>query len=220
MTVPAFVTAQMVREYIGLESDATSRYSDATIGSNMRAAGDWLEQRTHRFLWDRTATVTLTTNGQASTQIPGLRVPSSVLLAGTTLDVDETYWLIPDARQTGLYTGLQVRPHGGRAGFLRSSEWFDRGLDLPGRPGGDFAYSSLPNDLVVAGAWGFVAGSEPEEALHAYKVLAAYFTKRPDAILSGGFMTEDGNSFDLSQYPVEVSTFVAGWMLRPMAVAV
>lgn len=218
MTVPAFVTAQQVRDYIGLDPSATSRYSDSTLGSNMRAAGDWLEARTNRFLWDRTATVTLTTNGQASVQIPGLRAASSVLLSGTTLEVDETYWLIPDVRQNGTYVGLQVRPHGDRYSWRRSADWFDRGLDLPGRPGSD--YASLPNDLVIAGTWGYAAGTEPEEALHAYKVLAAYFTKRPDALLSGGYVTEDGNAFDLSQYPVEVQTFVTGWQLRPMAVAV
>jgi hypothetical protein len=51
----------------------------------------------------------------------------------------------------------------------------------------------------------------PEAVRHAAKVLAAFYTKRPDAILSGGITTPDGNTFDLSNLPVEVADFVREW---------
>lgn len=215
MTAPAFVTAQMVRDYISLEVAATSQYSDATLGSNIRAAANMMEFTTRRWLYGRTAaTFTATTNGQASVTIPGLRTATSATVNGSALDVDESYWLVPDPAQTGLYTAIQLRAVG--RDWRYSRDWFDRGLDLPG-PGD---YSSTPNDLVIVGDWGFLAGTEPEEVLHVNKVLAGFLTLRPAALLSGGFSTQQGSSFDLSAFPIEFQAFVSRWQLRRMVAAV
>ncbi|MEO8549314.1 MAG: hypothetical protein ABI678_05060, partial [Kofleriaceae bacterium] len=56
----------------------------------------------------------------------------------------------------------------------------------------------------------------PEAVRHAVKVLAAYYTKRPDAILSGAITTPDGNFVNLSALPVEVRSFIEDWRVGSM----
>lgn len=224
ITAPAFVTAASVREYLGLNSVAsTSQYTDATIGSNIRAASWALERATGRLFNDQTRTLQFTTNGAAFVLIPGLRTATAITLQGAALVADSTYYLIPDSQQTGLYTGIQFRAFGtqrqGGPWWLSNPEWFDRDLDSPFYPGN---YSgawqvSLPNDLSIAGAWGFddVTVTFPEPIRHATKVLAAYYTKRPDAILSGSLVTPDGNFVNLSNLPIEVRAFIDEWRVGP-----
>lgn len=210
MTTPAFVSAASVREYLGLNSvSSDSRYSDATIGSNIRAASWALERATGRIFRDETGSRTYSTNGAAFVVLPGLRTASAVTLQGATLVADESYWLVPDTQQTGVACGINLRPwgSGGREPwYLSNPEWFDRGLDM-GHYGRNAR--SLPNDLVITGTWGYA--SPPEPLLHATKVLAGYYTKRPDAILSGALATPDGNLVNLSDLPVEVRLFVDEW---------
>ena len=45
-------------------------------------------------------------------------------------------------------------------------------------------------------------------------MLAAYYTKRPDAVLSGAIQTPEGNVFNLSNLPVEVTEFIANWRIE------
>lgn len=212
MTQPSLVTAASVREYLGLNtSSGDSRYSDATLGSNIRAASWFIERSTGRLYADQTATLKFTTEDRAWVPIPGLRTATSVTLNGSALTADSTYYLIPDAQQTGVYTGIQFRSFSRRADgpwWLSNPEWFDRNLDSPYYPGNRGGGTSLPNDLVIAGSWGYT--DIPEPVLHATKVLAGYYTKRPDAILSGA-ITTDTSLFDLSNLPIEVQSFVTEW---------
>lgn len=222
MTPPTLVTAAAVREYMGLNASSTdSRYSADTIGSNIKAAGAFLERRTGRLLGDQTLTLTFTTNNATMVAIPGLRTATSITRAGATLVADQSYYLVPDVQQTGLYTAIQFRAfdtHASRGlSYLANPQWFDRGLDLPYPGGGQF--TSLPNDLVIAGSWGYTDALLPEEVRHVTKVLAAYYTKRPDALLSGG-ITTDGGSFDLSAYPIEVQDFIRDWHVSSYVTAV
>jgi len=210
MTAPALVTAASVREYMGLNaSSSDSRYSDSTIGSNIRAAGAFLERHTGRYIGDQTLTLKFTTDGRAWMPIPGLRTATSVTLSGSVLVADSGYYLIPDNQQTGVYTGIQFRPFITREAspwWLGHSDWFDRGLDLRNPMTGRGDTTSIPNDLVIVGSWGYTDAIMPEDARQAAKVLAGYYTKRPDALLSGGVATDSG-TFDLSQYPIEVVDF-------------
>lgn len=221
MTPPALVTAAAVREYMRLNAvSGDSAYSDATIGSNIKAAGWFLEKATGRRLADRTETLKFTTNGATNVIIPGLRTPTSVTQSGSTLTEDSSYWLIPDAQQTGVYIGIQFRAYAVRNSgpwYLRNPEWFDRGLDMHNHSG---RYTSQPNDLVIAGDWGYVAGSLPSPAAWACTVMAGWITKRPDALLSGAIATPEGNVFDLSSLPVEVKSFIEEWRVSPFAMAV
>jgi len=215
MIAPTLCTVLQVREYIDLNTTASSsKYTDSTIGSNIRAAGAWMERRTGRVFGAQAATTKkFTTHAKAYHLIPGLRTATTVTLDGTALVADTTYWLLPDAQQTGLYTGIQFRAwgKGGAPWYLGVPDWWDRGLDMPGQPAG----GSLPNDLVIVGDWGYVDDATmPEEVRHVAKVLAAYFTKRPDAILGGKLYTPEGGVVDLSDFPIEVQAFVAEWRLE------
>lgn len=222
-----FVTAASVREYLGLNAvSSDSKYSDATIGSNIRAATNALERHTGRRFENVTATLKFTTNGAAYLPIPGLRTASSVTLQSAALAADSTYYLVPDSQQSGVYTGIQFRAFGTRgqgSWWLSNPEWFDRNLDSPWYPANRSGgwQTSLPNDLSIAGTWGYLDDSTmPEAVRHAVKVLAGYYTKRPDAILSGGITTPDGNTFDLSRYPVEVQDFIREWNVGPQVTGI
>lgn len=217
MTPPQLCSVASVREYMALNSSSSdSKYSDDTIGSNIKAAGWYLERATGRRFADRTETLKFTTNGQAFLPIPGFRTVTSVTLQGAALTADSTYYLIPDVQQTGVYTGVQFRAFSNRGNDYRSNpEWFDRNLDR--YPFGSPGFTSLPNDLSIAGDTGYTDAALPEPVRHATKVLAGYYTKRPDSILSGGITTPDGGIFDLSNLPIEVQSFIAEWRVGSYA---
>lgn len=216
MTAPSLTFVQAVRDFLDLEVDGTSKYTDQTIGSNIRQASWFLERATGRLFGDYTAiTRTYTTNGAAYLTIPGFRSVTSVTQAGTALVADESYWLIPDSQQTGVYTGIQLRGFRQRPdgpAYLHNSDWFDRGLDLPGAPGGRL--SSLPNDLVIVGDAGYTDANLPEPVRFTTKVLAAFFTKYPDAVLVSAIQTANDQSIDLAAYPLPVQEFISSWSVK------
>lgn len=201
----AFVNASNVRAYAGVDS-INVPWTEANLGSNIRAASQFLEKRTGRQFTPQLATTKkFTTNGEAFVAIPDLRTASSVVLASSTMTADTDYWLIPDAQQTGVYVGIQFRPFGSRGGYRSYPNWFDTNLDRRWHLG----YGSDPNDLVITGNWGH--DPYPEELLHATKALAAWFTRRPDALLGGVSVTSNGTEIDLSAIPIEVRAFIEGW---------
>ena len=205
--MPAFVNASNVRAYAGIDG-INAPWSEANLGSNIRAASAFLEKRTGRqFELQLATTRKFTTNGEAFVPLPGLRSASSITLAGSSMTLDTDAWLIPDHQQTGVYIGLQIRPFG-RGGDYRSwPNWFDTNLDRRWHAG----YTSDPNDLVITGDWGY--NPLPDELLHATKALAVWFTKRPDASLGGVSVTANGSEVDLGQLPVEARLFIEEWKL-------
>lgn len=209
------ITEQSVRDYMALNSPgSTSKYTDATLGSNIRAAQSYLERQTSRRFEDVTATLTFSTDGRAFIPIPGLRTATSVTSSSVALTADQGYWLLPDLQQTGVFTGVQLRGFTSRNDgpwWLGNPQWFDRNLDSPYYPANRGGGYALPNDLVIAGSWGWTDALMPEPARHAVKVLAAFYTWRPDAILSGGRVNPDGTIADLSVLPIEVQSFIADW---------
>lgn len=218
-----FVSIQQVRDYLALNAPGTdSKYSDATIGSNIKAAGWTLERAIGRYLGTQSLTKKFSTDGRAQVAIPGLATTTSVTLQGTTLTADTTYWLLPDDQQTGVFTGIQFRafrrPGSSSDWWKGNPEWFDRDLDSPFYPGNYGLGGTLPNDLIIVGVWGYT--TIPDPALLATKALAAWYTLRPDALLSGMRFTPDGNIFDLSKYPTEVAAFIAEWKGGEQAVLV
>lgn len=207
----AFIAVQTVRDYIELQASSSSKYTDGAISSNIRAASAFLERRTGRqFERQTTTTKVFTTNGRAAVTIPGLSSASAVTLQSSTLVLDSTYWLHVDAQQTGVYTSIQVRQFG-TWDYRSNPEWFDRNLDSPYWRRG--YYSSLPNDLSITGTWGLLPADYPEPLLHATKVLAAWYTKRPDSILANVAITPDGTALDYSAVPPEVGDFIAAYKL-------
>jgi hypothetical protein len=215
----AFISEQSLRDYLDLEAGGSSQYTSGTLGSNIRAASYMLQASTGRqFEAQDNVTRKFTSEGGATVALPGLRDAGTITKAGSDLTVDESYWLLPDPMGTGLYTAIQFRGFGRGLDYRAYPQWFDRNYDSPywARMG----YSSFPNDVVFTNSdWGLAPADYPEPLLHATKVLAAWYTKRPDALLSGAIVTEAG-AFDLSRYPVEVQSFIAEWRVGTYAVAV
>ena len=166
---PAIVSAADVRSYLNV-TGTTGNYSDGAIGSNINAAWEFLERSTKRWFGNRPGvTLTLTSQGTTSVTIPGFRTITSVTQQGTALVLDSTYYRIPDAQQSGVYTAIQLRGFGSRSdgpGYLSNPEWFDRDLDHPRYAYGGFAYS-LPNDLVIVGDGGYLDVDIPFAHRHA-----------------------------------------------------
>jgi hypothetical protein len=224
MTTPMILGATLedngivVRALLALNVDATSRYTDETIGSNIRTSLEFLEQASHRYFYDRPGiTLTLTTNGAAQVSLPGFRTITSVNFNSTPLTLNETFWSYPDDFGSGLYMAVGIRqfsnPLGGPA-YLANSNWFDRGLDLHRYPA-DWYVSpgdqGVPvGDLVITGDGGYATGAYPDALLDAVKIEAAWKTKRAEALFSGGAAVGE-NVFDLSEHPVEVQRFVKLW---------
>lgn len=217
MTVPSFTTEAAVREILDLNAAGSSRYSAATIASNIRTSAYFLERSTGRIFRDETSlTLKFTTNNAGIVYLPGLRTASSVTLNGSAFVADESYWLTPDSQQTGVYTAITFHPYG--TGDYRSyPDWFDRNLDSPYWRGLIQSRRSLPNDLVIAGAWGYPEATLPEPVRDANTRHAAWLTLRSDALLSGARATDAG-IFDLSNLPIEVQNFVSSWKSGPQAV--
>jgi hypothetical protein len=207
----ALVAPAQVRDYLNITA-TTGQYSDSLIGSNINAATSFLQRKTGRqFEWQGSnVRKVFTTEGRAAVTIPDLTVANSVSLQGTALTADSTYWLIPDRRNSGVYTGIQFRAFGAYD-YRSNPEWFDRNLDNWRWAAG----SRLPNDLAVEGEWGY--HTPPPDVLSAITILAAYYTKFPDAIISGGIQTTEGTV--VIGFPDPVQAFINDWQLSDPLVA-
>ena len=219
--MPQFVSAADVRGYMGTSANLNA-WSDASIGSNIIAASSFLQRRTGRQWEALTETKTFTTDGRTYLTIPDLRSVSAISQAGSALTADSTYYLIPDRHSPDIFTGIQFRPFqshyrtNGR--YLSNPEWFDRNLDHTPYSGGGVYDSSPPNDLVITGDWGWVP--VPPEVTQATKVLAAFYTKRPDSVLADVEITPQGNARIFSGLPLEVKEFIMDWALGERAISV
>lgn len=211
-----WITQQDVRDFANF-TVTTGRYSDAQIGSNIRAAERFLQKQTSRQWEPENATKTFTTFGAAQIAIPDLRAASAVALNSATLTASSTYWLIPSRQDQSVYTGIQLRPFNTQTrGYLANPEWFDRNLDRDWyRHGYD---TGLPNDLTISADWGW--SPIPEDVLHGVKVMAAFYTMRADAVLANARSSPDGTVYDLSQLPLEVQTLIDSWAAGTQLVAV
>lgn len=235
------VTPEQVRQYLTLNSPgSTSKYSDDTIHSNIDAAQSHLERECHRFFTDHPdITWATTTMLQAEVPIPGFREITDITWGGSTMslglpgngnDSPSVWGLwepsegIPDGQR--LIMALQFRPwrvDNDRPWYYADPLWWDKGLDspfYPGNYGGGYAYTSMPNDLVIRGTGGYAPGEEPAALKHVVKVLSAWYTMRPASILAQVSVSPGGAQFDYGELPPEVYQFVARWKLGKQAVSV
>lgn len=208
----AFITAEQLRDYLHLDADASDeRYGDELLGSNIRAASSFLQRITRRQFEQQDDTAkSFTTNGKANIIIPDLRNATSVTLQESTLDANETYWLINDPVEPSVYTAVQVRPFGS-ANYRSNPSWFDRNLDT--YYGRGWPLSSLPRDLVIVGDWGYAPEDYPEDLLLATKLLAAWHTRRPESVLANVRITPEGSELRYGDLPKEVAQFINDWQL-------
>lgn len=209
------VTVQDVLDQLVIDGDPNSgKYADHIINSNIRTAHARLERATHRVFTPTTAvTRKYSTNGQAFVEIRDCRAVSSITLSGGARTLDTDSWLIPDPNHPEIFVAVQTRPVGG-LNYHAYSDWFDTNKDTS-------AYwrdGRLPNDLVLIQDEGW--DPYPEEFLHAKKVLAAWYTKRPDSLLANVQQTPEGTILDYSAMPPEVTGFIAGWARGPILTGV
>ncbi|HEY6012460.1 MAG TPA: hypothetical protein VIU37_00580 [Candidatus Limnocylindrales bacterium] len=223
------VSAAEVRDYLQLEPNnptGNSTLSDGQIESNILAAQETLERATRRWFVARPAvTYTATTMLRAIVPIPGFNAFTSVTAYGSVLTVNQAVWPLPDAQNTGVYTSLQFRPFRGdiHEWHLANPQWWDAALDnpfYPGNYGGGYAWTSMPNDLVVVGDGGYTAGTYPFAWLLAVKQLAAFFTKQPASILAETIITPQGGVINYAQLPSTVQAFITSWQAGQTVVSV
>lgn len=231
------VTTSQVRDYLELNSPGTSsRYSDETIGSNIRSAQSELESVCRRFFYDHPGiTWATTTLSQAQVPVPGFRTITSVTWGGSVMTLglpggdvgSPNLWGLleqtPGTSDNPLVIALQFRPwrvDGDRPWWYADPLWWDRNLDspyYPGNYGGGYAFTSMPNDLVIVGDGGYAAGTEPEAVKDAVKVYAAWKTVRPSGVMGGFAVTPEGGVIDYSHLPPELRSFVADWRIGKQA---
>lgn len=209
------VTIQDVLDNLVVDGDPNSgKYADHIISSNLRTAHARLQRLTRRiFTTTEDVTRKYTTNGNAIVEITDCRGVSSVLLSGGVRTLDTDTWLIHDPQHPEIYTAIQLRPVGG-LDYRAYSDWFDTNKDT-------LAYwrtGRLPNDLVLIQDEGW--DPFPEEFLQAKKVLAAWYTKRPDSLLANVQQTAEGTILDYSALPPEVTGFVESWKRGPLLTVV
>ena len=217
--MPSFIDPSALRDYLATDK-TTAQFSAANLGSNIRAASENLQRWCHRQFEAVTVTRKLTTHGRAQLAIPDLRTATTVTLNSSALVADASYFLVPDRMDPTMFSSIQLRAfraHEGGPVCLHGSDWWDRGLDM-GWQSRIGRYASLPNDLSIAGSWGWAP--LPEPLLHATKVLAAWYTRRPDSLLANVAITPEGNVMSYGELPPEVSGFIADWRRGEQAVAI
>lgn len=211
------VTIQDVLDAMVVDGDPNSgKYADHIISSNLRAAHARLQRITHRiFTATDNVTRTYSTNGQAIIEITDCRAIDSVTLSGGTRTLGSDVWALPDSNHPEMFTALQLRPVGSRD-HRAYPDWFDTNKDSAlywQQSGG-----RVPNDLVLVQDEGW--DPYPEDFLQAKKVLAAWYTKRPDSLLANVQQTPDGTVRDFSAEPPEVADFIQSWRRGPVLTVV
>ena len=205
----AFTSVAAVREYLNSVANA-GQFTDGIIGSNIVVASNALQRMTNRqFELQSNTTKVFSSHGRSQISIPDLATASDVTLNSASLSVDSTYYLVPDAMQTGSFTAIDLPQYRDRFDYRSYPDWFDKNYDSPLNQ--RRLASGIPNDLSITGTWGYA--TIPPEVAFATKVLAAWYTKRPDAVLSNTIQTPEGNVLDLSRMPPEVQGFITQWRI-------
>lgn len=231
------VTAAQVRAYLELNSPgSSSRYSDAVIEDAISGAQSDLETVCRRFFYDHPGiTWATTTMLQAQVALPGFRSFDSVTWGGATISVavpgdgnqSPSAWGLPEqtpgTNDNPLVIAMQFRAwrvDNDMPWYFADRLWWDKNLDnpfYPGNYGGGYAWTSLPNDLVIVGDGGYAAGTEPRAVFEAVKVLAAWKVLRPSGLMGGVGITPGGGAVDYSTIPAEVRDFIADWAIGQQA---
>jgi hypothetical protein len=234
------VTPDDVRGYLELNGSASSRYDDATIGSNIWFAQSYLEAECHRWFADHpSVTWATTTLLQAQVPLPGFRSFASVTWGGTIMSVavpgdgntSPSAWGLweqsPGVQDgTQLVVGLQFRPwrvDNDRPWYYADALWWDKLLDspfYPGNWGGGYAWTSMPNDLVIVGDGGYAPGTAPVAVWGAVRALASWYTMRPAGMFGNTAVSPGGAAIAYSDLPPEVIEFVADWKIGQQAAGV
>jgi hypothetical protein len=166
---------------------------------------------TNRLFEVSSNTKVFTTHGRQNINIPDLIRASAVTLNSATLDQDSSFYLIPDHMNSGVFTAIDLPQYRDRFDYRSYPDWFDKNYDSPLYQ--NRLRSGIPNDLSIAGVWGH--DPLPVEVSRATLVLAAWYTKNPDAVLSGTIQTPNGDTILIAPGgPDEVRMFVQQWKIE------
>jgi len=220
------ITPAQVRTQLHLDG-TTGQYSDTVVGGYILDAISSLESATQRFLVNRPgATYQTTSYGRPILNIPGVRTASNVIWLSTTqtasgANLGNGYTLLPDAMNTGVYTGIQFRPlhtEGNYPWWLTlggaTTNWFDTAADNPFDPrnyGGGYIFTSVALDTAIVGDAGYEPNFEPGQVVHALEILSEWYVLRPPSILADSAITPAGGIVSYSQMPPEVQQFVKSY---------
>lgn len=134
-------------------------------------------------------------------------------LNGATLNANSSYYLIPDSRNSGIYIGIDLPQYSSPWDYRSYADWFDKNYDSWLYQGRLRSGIGLPNDLSITGVWGW--SPLPPELSRATMVLAAWYTKNPDAVLSGTVQTPNGDTIIIAPGgPGEVQQFIQDWKIE------
>lgn len=203
-----FVTDTMVRDYLQV-SGTTGNYSAGILGSNISLASGLLQKRTNRlFEHSSNLTKTFSTRGRSSFAIPDIHRVDEVTWNGAALTVDSSVYLIPDRLNTGVFIGVDIPALRYGSGY-RGRDWFDRNYDSPRWQ--QRMTDTNPNDVTIRGDWGH--DPYPPELLRATVILAAWITRRANALLANAAQDATGAILDYSAWPPEVTSFIHEWQI-------
>lgn len=233
------VTPDQLREYLTLNASPSSSYSDDTLTSNIYASQQFLERECRRFFVDHPAvTWATTTMLQAQVPVPGFRSFASITWGGAAMTIatptvqteNPNVWglLEPSpGNDHPLVIALQFRPWrvdpSGAPWWMADPLWWDKALDspfYPGNYGGGYAWTSMPNDLVIVGDGGYLAGEEPWELRMAVMQMAGFLTQTPSALFATQANTPAGGSLEYTELPPYVQRFITVNRMGKQAVSV
>ena len=232
----SIITPATLRSQMNWTS-STGQYTDDILGNYILDAINSLEQSISRFIVNRPGyTYSVTSNGRPLLPLPNLRSATSVVWQGAAQTAaipgqGNGYTLLPDVQQSGVYTGIQFRPFnqdprtapwwlslGGA-----TTNWFDTGADNkydPRNYGLGYVFTSVAQDTIIVGDWGWEPLFEPGAVVHAVEVLAGWYGMRPAAILADSVITPAGGVVSYASMPPEVQQFCKSFAAGQQAVSI
>lgn len=184
----SFVSPEDVRAYLNIDG-TEGLYSQGIIQANIETASNYLQRSTGRQFEPQNATTKTFTTDISYLSVPDLRSVISVTIGGNAA-TDYLLHANGDIYGALTFADFNIADYNGYATY-------GRGYEVT---------------VVITGNWGW--DPLPAELTHATKILAAWYTKRPDAVLTNTLQTGEGNIVDLSRLPPEVWMFKRDWSMK------
>lgn len=212
--MPPLPSLSDVKSYLGL----TTAADDALLTERLATAISTAEHHTSRVFSSASNTVTTySTDGAASLVIhdrPFTDASRTVTLNGVTMVEGTNVWFLPDRRDQGITTTIQLRYYDQSLPrwYMVDPNWFDKNLDRRSY------YTGAPNDLVITGISGHPFPSQ--DIVGNIIVLTAYLYWRAKSGASGVVASPTGDFVELGDTPDEYQEFVKRWKIRTAVSAV
>lgn len=206
--MPPLPSLSDAKTYLGL----TSTGDDALITERLATAVGMAERDTSRVIAaSSNATTRYSTNGETIVAIhdrPYADGSRTVTWNGATMIEGTNVWFLPDRRDEGISTTIQIRPFDTVGEWYKADPyWWDKNLDSR-----RYGISGIPNDLVIAGIIGMPFPKQ--DVVGAILVLTSFLYWRAKSGASGVVTTPTGTEVLLADTPPEYQAFVRDWRVR------